>query len=90
MKLRARVSSKGQVTIPKDVRDSLGLCEGSYVDLVIEDGEATLRSAGRGFLDYYGWLTPRHSPENWEAVREEVARDVGRRAARGTRADDDE
>lgn len=34
----ARVSSKGQVTIPKDIRDVLGVGDGSYITFVVEDG----------------------------------------------------
>jgi antitoxin PrlF len=38
------VTSKGQVTIPKDVRDSLNIVPGSKVIIeVVGDGEAILR-----------------------------------------------
>lgn len=39
----ARVTSKGQVTVPKAVRDALGLVPGAEVEFVIEGGEAILR-----------------------------------------------
>ncbi|MCV0394110.1 MAG: AbrB/MazE/SpoVT family DNA-binding domain-containing protein [Rhizobiaceae bacterium] len=39
-----RVTSKGQVTIPKEIRDHLGIEPGSEVEFVVEEGkEATLR-----------------------------------------------
>ena len=42
------VTSKGQVTIPKRVRDFLGLVPGSAVDFEVSaEGEVTLRAAGR-------------------------------------------
>ena len=42
------VTSKGQVTIPKKVRDYLGLAAGSAVDFEVSGkGEVTLRPAGR-------------------------------------------
>jgi antitoxin PrlF len=42
------VTSKGQVTIPKKVRDFLGLRPGSAVEFVVSDeGHVTLRPAGR-------------------------------------------
>lgn len=42
------VTRKGQVTIPKPVRDRLGIHAGSKVDFeVAEDGRAYLRRAGR-------------------------------------------
>ena len=39
-----RVTSKGQVTIPKPIRDRLGIEEGSEVEFVVRDGEALLRA----------------------------------------------
>lgn len=42
------VTSKGQVTIPKPVRDRLGINPGSKVDFEIaEDGRAFLRRVGK-------------------------------------------
>jgi AbrB family looped-hinge helix DNA binding protein len=42
------VTSKGQVTIPKKVRDLLGLVPGSAVDFEVSgDGQVTLRPTGR-------------------------------------------
>jgi antitoxin PrlF len=37
------VTSKGQVTIPKEVRDALGIKPHDRIDFVVEDGYATLR-----------------------------------------------
>lgn len=37
-----RVTSKGQVTIPKDIRESLGITTQSEVDFVQEDGRVYL------------------------------------------------
>ncbi len=43
------VTRKGQVTIPKPVRDRLGIKPGSKVDFEIaEDGRAFLRRIGKG------------------------------------------
>lgn len=39
----ATVTSKGQITLPKEVRDSLGLRPGVQVDFDIEDGRVILR-----------------------------------------------
>lgn len=42
------VTSKGQVTIPKPVRDRLGINPGSKVDFELaEDGRAFLRKSGK-------------------------------------------
>ncbi len=43
------VTTKGQVTIPKPVRDFLRIEAGTAVDFLVgEDGRVTLRVAGRG------------------------------------------
>jgi antitoxin PrlF len=39
----ATITSKGQITIPKDVRDALGLTPGSEVEISVEAGRAILR-----------------------------------------------
>ena len=42
------VTSKGQVTIPKSVRDRLGIRPGSKIDFEVgEDGRAYLRRVGQ-------------------------------------------
>ena len=38
-----RVTEKGQVTIPKNVRSNLGIETGSEVEFVLREGEAVLR-----------------------------------------------
>ena len=53
------VSSKGQVTIPQEVRIRMGLKEGDRVEFVIENGQTILRPArGRKsrFAEYIGVL----------------------------------
>jgi len=43
------VTRKGQVTIPKPVRDRLGIKPGSRVEFdIAEDGRAFLRRSGKG------------------------------------------
>ncbi|HWN36673.1 MAG TPA: AbrB/MazE/SpoVT family DNA-binding domain-containing protein [Pseudonocardia sp.] len=47
-----RITSKGQITIPQQVRRALGLEPGDEVDIVVEDGAARIvplqGPAGRG------------------------------------------
>jgi AbrB family looped-hinge helix DNA binding protein len=38
-----RVTSKGQVTIPKQIRERLGLLPGTEVEFIEEGGEARIR-----------------------------------------------
>ena len=54
----ATVTSKGQVTIPKDVRDRLGLRQGDRVEFEVrEDGTVLLRTRRkRSIFDCIGML----------------------------------
>jgi antitoxin PrlF len=51
------ISSKGQVTVPIEVRQRLGLKEGDRVEFVFEEGRTFLRPApkpGNRFAKYVG------------------------------------
>jgi AbrB family looped-hinge helix DNA binding protein len=55
------LTSKGQVTIPKQIRDALGLAAGSEVDFGVDGaGEIVIRKAG---------ARPRRKPDRFEAAR---------------------
>lgn len=43
-----KITSKGQVTIPKEIRDRLGLLPGTEVEFIEENGEARVRKARDG------------------------------------------
>lgn len=45
MIVRRPLGSKGQIVIPKDLRDYLGLKEGSIVEFLVEDGVVVLKPA---------------------------------------------
>ena len=44
--MKSRISSKGQVTVPVEVRERLGLEPGTSVVFVLRDGEVVLRKGG--------------------------------------------
>ncbi len=56
MEQKAKITSKGQVTIPKSVRRALGVREGDSLVFKVEDGEARVRPARKfvSFADYEG------------------------------------
>jgi AbrB family looped-hinge helix DNA binding protein len=80
---KTRISSKGQVVIPKDVRDRHGWKEGT--ELEVEDGAAsiTLRAAApfpRTTIDQVaGCLKYRGRPLTLEEMDEAVAREARKR-----------
>ena len=48
MKYAAKITSKGQITIPKAVRETMGLEEGDYVVFEPENDRIILRPAALG------------------------------------------
>lgn len=57
MELRAKVTSKGQLTIPKEVRRVLGVREGDSLIFDVDDGEEVRVRVARkpaSFADYEG------------------------------------
>ena len=53
----ATLTSKGQTTIPKEVRDHLGLRAGDRIDFIVrKDGTVILQPATRDIRDLYGIL----------------------------------
>ncbi|MBI2247604.1 MAG: AbrB/MazE/SpoVT family DNA-binding domain-containing protein [Armatimonadetes bacterium] len=81
MNSRAIVTTKGQVTIPKPVRDQLGIGDADIVEFEVKRGEAVLRPVQRSFLSRFASIPPSRRPESWKQVRRRVAKDVARRIA---------
>ena len=69
MDVAARVTSKGQVTVPKVVRDALGIREGDEIIFRVEDGRAVLARTAN-FLDLAGTVSVPASKRNvaWDEV----------------------
>jgi len=79
----AKLTSKGQATIPKEIRDYLDLKPGDRILFVQQDGEVILRPVTRTLLEMRGTIQPRHTPEDFDKVRKAVKRKVGSRLAQG-------
>lgn len=74
------LSSKGQVTIPKTIRDHLKLRTGDRLDFVIEDNRVVLRPGTRDLRSLRGILhRPGRKPVSVEAMDAAVARFHGKR-----------
>lgn len=69
MDAAARLTSKGQITVPKSVRDALGLEEGDTVHFHVERGAATLTKTD-DFLDLAGSVSVPAAARNlsWDEV----------------------
>lgn len=76
----ATVTSKGQITIPKRVREHLGVRPGDKLDFVVEeDGQVVVRPISRDIRDLAGVL---HRPGACVVTLEEMDRAIRERTRR--------
>jgi AbrB family looped-hinge helix DNA binding protein len=69
------VTSKGQITLPKEVREYFDLKAGDQVEFLIEPGKVELRPVSGSIMSLYGIL---HRPGMRPASVEEMDEAVGR------------
>ena len=67
----AKIGRRGQITVPKDVRQSLGLAEGDRVAFVESGGQVVLRPVRHSLRDLRGSV-PVGGPQDFDAVRQSV------------------
>ncbi len=75
------LTRKGQVTIPKPLRDRLGLNLGDRISFHLRGEEIVLKPVQRTILDLQGTVQPKHRPEDFRRIRREVAAARGRARA---------
>ncbi len=69
----SRVGPRGQITVPKTVRLSMGLAEGDRVVFVERGGEVVLRPVRQSLRDLRGSV-PVDGPQDFDAVRDAARR----------------
>jgi antitoxin PrlF len=77
------LTSKGQMTIPKEVRKALNLRPSEKVIIVVEGNQAILQPLRGNLLDIGGSvkITEREKPIEFKKVREEVKKRVAKKTA---------
>ena len=72
----ATLTSKGQTTIPKDIRDGLGLAPGDQLDFhLLSNGSATMRVRRGALKDLIGILRkPGQRPLSIKAMDDGIAK----------------
>ncbi len=82
-----KMTSKGQTTVPKEVRDFLGLEEGTQVEWVLDgEGKATVKPRKLRAVDLAGILGPSPvGPLTVEEMNEGIAAAVADRFRRASR-----
>ncbi|MGB9697916.1 MAG: AbrB/MazE/SpoVT family DNA-binding domain-containing protein [Thermodesulfobacteriota bacterium] len=77
------LSSKGQMTIPKKVREALNLRPSEKVIIVVEGNQAIIKPLSGSLLDLGGSIKiPRkEKPIDFRKVREEVKKQITKKMA---------
>lgn len=75
------MTRKGQVTIPKSIRDRLGMKEGEKVLFVMRGEEVVLKVVRGTILDLRGSVQPSAHPEDFEKIRQSVKQTVAKKVA---------
>lgn len=68
MALTSTVSSKGQITIPQEVRQRLGIHEGDRVIFEVESGRTVLRPVREGQDPFVAWAGAFPAFDNREEI----------------------
>lgn len=75
-----RIGRRGQLTVPKSIRQSMGVHEGDHVAFVERGGEIVLRPVRQSLRDLRGSVAV-DGPQDFEAVRAMVQTDRAARLA---------
>jgi AbrB family looped-hinge helix DNA binding protein len=70
--LETRLTQKGQVTIPAEIRAKLGLKPKDMVRFELAGDEVKLKPAPSRLLAGFGAATPTQKPEDWRQIREDM------------------
>jgi antitoxin PrlF len=78
----ATVSSKGQLTIPKPVRERLGLEPGSKVLFTLREGKVEMEPISGDIRQWRGALKGTGQDASWTVVRERVREAIAEEVVR--------
>lgn len=80
--MNVKVSPKGQITLPRFVRETLELKPGSVVNLELKNGELRLRPASAAMAHYLAGSLRRYARQGTvKSIRAHVKREVACAAA---------
>ncbi|MCX9013832.1 MAG: AbrB/MazE/SpoVT family DNA-binding domain-containing protein [Candidatus Methanoperedens sp.] len=63
----AKVTRSAQITIPKKIRDELGISEGDSVDVYLEDDKIIIRKGAPKMGEFHDFL-----PHGFDSVLEKI------------------
>lgn len=79
MVLTSKITSKGQITLPKAVRKLLNVQKGNVIVFERENDKIVIKPA-RTLRDFKGLLKSIDKGENFDEIRKKVKKHVGKRA----------
>ena len=75
------ITKKGQTTIPKKIREYLGVKPKDKIEFEVKEGVVSIKPAVS--LDSnFGRVRPRRKPEDFRAMRKFFEKEVGRESAK--------
>ena len=72
----ALLTSKGQITIPKEIRKAFKLEDGDRIDFVSEKGWVIMVPLKGNILDLYGSIPHRGKPLDFKKLKERIKREM--------------
>ncbi|MFN0022473.1 MAG: AbrB/MazE/SpoVT family DNA-binding domain-containing protein [Parvularculaceae bacterium] len=86
MTIQSKITAQGQISVPAEIRNKLGLSPGSTIEWEERDGEVVVRKAGRHTLDdAHKALFPDGPPprKSLKELKEGVRKHIREKHARG-------
>lgn len=84
MVMTSKITSKGQITLPKEVRKLLNVQEGNIIVFERENDKIVIKSA-KTLRDFKGLLKDTNKEETFEEIRKIVKTSVAKRVIQGGR-----
>ncbi len=81
MQARSRITSKGQVTVPKKIRDELRLKPKDFI-LFIKQGNNIVIKPAKTLLDLKGSIKTDKKIQDWEDVRAEAKKTIAKKISK--------
>jgi AbrB family looped-hinge helix DNA binding protein len=82
MVVTAKITSKGQITIPKEIRKILDLHTGSVIAFEKEENKIVIRPA-RTLKEFKGFLKGKGKRADFEEIRKKAKEYIGKKVAQG-------
>ena len=81
--LQSVITRKGQTTIPKEIRELLGLKPNDKLFYIVEDSKVILKPIHGDILQLRGSVPSKKRPAHLEKIRETTRKQVAKKIAEG-------